>query len=197
MPENSEPKKVNWKNVSIGAVIGAILISLGLLVLLLLQPKAGTPTSSTTPKIATTSAKKDETAGWEIYTNTTFGYSIKFPNNYKVPPQTEGQISQLGLDTNICIVRKKDQVCTIVINAFENKEKQSLKDWLKNNQGVTVISGNATEATFNNYRALVGVAKYKPSLYDYLVAHNQTVVEITTYGTDEEKRVLSTFKFLD
>ena len=63
MPENVEQKKINWKNVLIGVVIGAILVGLGVIIYLLLQPKSETPT--TTPKTSTTSAKKDETANWK------------------------------------------------------------------------------------------------------------------------------------
>ncbi len=52
----SKQKSINWKRILIVAVIGAIVIGLGILVFLLLQPKEET-TSTVTTKKATSSAK--------------------------------------------------------------------------------------------------------------------------------------------
>jgi len=77
-------KSINWKNVLIGVVIGAIVIGLGILIWFLLQQKPSESTPATNPKTATTSAKKDETAGWKTFTSTTFKYSIKYPAEWPV-----------------------------------------------------------------------------------------------------------------
>ncbi len=97
MPEDSSQpqptstqKSINWKNIIIGIVIGAILVGLGVLIFLLLQPSPETTSTGTTKKatpsakISTPSAKKDETADWEIYENKNYGFFLKYPNNFKV-----------------------------------------------------------------------------------------------------------------
>ncbi|OGY25812.1 MAG: hypothetical protein A2Z24_00415 [Candidatus Woykebacteria bacterium RBG_16_44_10] len=58
MSEKSEPKKINWKNVLIGAAIGAILVGLGVLIYLLLQPKPEKPAVRPTPKTTTSAGDK-------------------------------------------------------------------------------------------------------------------------------------------
>jgi hypothetical protein len=86
MPENSADKKINWKNVLIGAVVGAILIGLGVLIFLLLQPKPEQPAILPTPKTTTTSAiKKEEVTLPVIQLQTTFGVEGE---NTSEPPKS-------------------------------------------------------------------------------------------------------------
>ncbi len=86
----SEKKSINWKNIIIGIVVGAILVGLGVLIFLILQPKptetTQTPTKKATPSanISTPSAKKDETASWKVVENDVLGYSIKYPKGWSV-----------------------------------------------------------------------------------------------------------------
>ncbi|OGY22678.1 MAG: hypothetical protein A2113_02190 [Candidatus Woykebacteria bacterium GWA1_44_8] len=106
MPENSEQKKINWKNVLVGVAIGVILIWLGVLIWFLLQLKPDEFTPITTSKASTPSAKKDETAKettkattpcastlteadkieiklWKTYENSKYNYSFKYPETWQ------------------------------------------------------------------------------------------------------------------
>lgn len=85
----SQPTKqgINWKNILIGAIIGAVLVGVGVLVFYLYQSSSEETTTTATPKTSTPSAKtatpaakKDETAGWAIFTNQKF--SLKYPNDW-------------------------------------------------------------------------------------------------------------------
>jgi hypothetical protein len=77
----SSPPSFNWKRVLVIVVIAAVLIGLGVVIFLLLQPKEET-TSPT--KKATPSAEKDETADWELVENDVLGYSMKYPKEWSV-----------------------------------------------------------------------------------------------------------------
>jgi hypothetical protein len=84
MPEKPAQKKINWKRVLIYVIIGVIL---GGLLAVWIHLSLGIQTSfpkvvTITPKTATTSAKKDETAGWKTYTSKTANFSIKYPKTW-------------------------------------------------------------------------------------------------------------------
>ncbi len=88
MPEDStqpqptsNQESINWKRILIVSVVAAVVVSLGVLIFLILQPKEETTTPVTTKK-ATPSAKKDETADWKTVVNDVFGYSIKYPTGW-------------------------------------------------------------------------------------------------------------------
>ncbi len=85
----SNQKSINWKNILIGAVIGAVLVGVGVLIFYLYQTNSEETTPITTPntstpsaKIATPSAKKDETVDWKTVVNDVLGYSIKHPKDW-------------------------------------------------------------------------------------------------------------------
>ncbi|OGY22760.1 MAG: hypothetical protein A2172_05320 [Candidatus Woykebacteria bacterium RBG_13_40_15] len=85
---------INWKNIIMGVVIGAVLFGGGgYLVYNAYQPKSSEPTVTTTKKAtpsakpATPSAQKDETAEvaslTNSYTDTFFNITFKFPTNWE------------------------------------------------------------------------------------------------------------------
>ncbi len=81
-------KSINWKNILIGAVIGAVAIGLGVLIFLLLQPKdeisSTVTTKKATPsvKISTPSAKKDETSDWKTFSDKEKTITLKYPKEW-------------------------------------------------------------------------------------------------------------------
>ncbi len=89
IPTQSQPtpnqKSINWKRILIIAVIGAVVVGLGVLIFLLLQPKEETTSTVTTKKatppakVATPSTEKDETSDWKTYENDDFSYQINTP----------------------------------------------------------------------------------------------------------------------
>lgn len=89
MPQgSSKQSRINWKNVLIGSLIGVVLIGAGGLVYYFVNkpkptkaPEVFTPIKPATPSAqpATPPPKKDETAGWKVYTNTNLGFQLKYP----------------------------------------------------------------------------------------------------------------------
>ena len=91
MPEQASPQ-INWKRVF--WMVAAAVVILAIVILLwwwfflrgpkeVTNPASRPPTKISTPS-ATPSAKKDETAGWEVYKNTDLGFQLKYPSEVKV-----------------------------------------------------------------------------------------------------------------
>lgn len=162
------------------------------------SPKpSATPTvvSQTPQPTASSPATPDETADWKIYTNTTFGYSIRFPDTYEVSSQSDKEKSQLG-DTSRCIVTKIDGQCSILINSFKNTENFSLENWVKKYQiPLTTYGGNAevTKSNLNGYNALS--ARNETQVVYYL-ENNSNIFYIESSINQESLSILDTFKFL-
>jgi hypothetical protein len=92
---NLKKKRISWKNIVIGVVVGTILVAavLGgwfwyqldkinkLSSNSLTQSTTG-KTASSSAKKATDSAKTDETAGWKTFTSTKFGFKVKYPSTW-------------------------------------------------------------------------------------------------------------------
>ena len=103
MPGNSEQKKIDWKSVLIGAVIGAILVGLAVLIFLLLQPKSEETTPTTVPKTATTSAKKDGTSAWKTYQGRLISVEFKIPKDFTVTEKDGSMDEGVKINTTITI----------------------------------------------------------------------------------------------
>src|SRR3990170_5008628 len=97
-PVQPIPQGLNWKNILIGVVIGAVLFGGGgYLVYNVYQPKKEEPAqTTTTTKTATPSSKtttkeetpKDETADWKVYSDSVLKFSIKHPKDWTVNTKT-------------------------------------------------------------------------------------------------------------
>lgn len=141
----------------------------------------------------------DATANWKTYTNTTYGYTLRYPDTYEVPPQTKKQISQLGIDGNIGIEKKSESngssVTTIVINVNTDKDNMSLSDYLNKNLKLLGITGPLISYNFNGYDSLVN--KNQPGT-DVFIKRGQYVYHIVapTASSDKEiENIVATFKF--
>jgi hypothetical protein len=86
----SQPSGFNWKKVLIVVFIGAALLTVVAGAYYYLYGFKQTPTGNNQIEIkkATTSAQKDETAGWKTYTSSTIGFSISYPSNWKYSKET-------------------------------------------------------------------------------------------------------------
>jgi hypothetical protein len=114
-----EPEKKN-NLFKIAVIVIGILIILGLFAnaYLMFSKKEIVNKTSDSTLIATPTP--DVTAGWTTYINPTYSYSIKFPDTYEVPPQTEKQKSQLGIDNNICVALKDSNTCLVIMDHWQN-----------------------------------------------------------------------------
>jgi hypothetical protein len=98
---NLKKKRISWKNIIIGVVVGTILVAVVLGGWFWYQldqiNKAAsnssiqitTKTATPSSKVSTPSATTTETAGWKIYTNSKLGFSIKYPNTWSYNDATK------------------------------------------------------------------------------------------------------------
>ena len=93
----------NWKSVLIAVLIGAMVIIAATTGLryYLDQNQSHLETGSVTIKSATPAAQKDNTAGWKIYTNYKYGYSLKYPTNWYIKSSSGGNAENNGCDENL------------------------------------------------------------------------------------------------
>ncbi|MDO8611019.1 MAG: hypothetical protein Q7R95_10870 [bacterium] len=138
-----------------------------------------------------------DTTNWTLYTNKTYGYSLKFPTTYEVPPQTEKEISQKGVDSNICIKRKSNNTCSVLIEFWENIGNLSLKDYVNKNLNLFGITGPLVSYNFNGYDSLLNKNQ---SGTDVFVKQGQYIYHINapTASSDKEvEDIIATFKFTE
>jgi hypothetical protein len=194
--EQEQPNKINFKNILIGVVIGAVLIGLGIVIFLLLQPKEGptSPTKKATPsaKVSTPPAKKDETADWNVYTGAY--YTFKYPSNWKIETgYTTDELRLVSPD----LVAETGPLITIkagtMIRLYPPGANRDLKDYLHENSTETTLGGKkAIRSDSNHYTT-------------YFVVNNSKFYQIPRLfpeGKQSEyedtfEKILSTFKFLD
>jgi hypothetical protein len=99
-PQVQGGKGISWKKIIVSVVVIAVvagIIAGGLYWFFVLNEEETTTTETTkvsTPssKQATPSAKKDETADWKTYTDTTTGASFKYPSNWSLKKVKEYSI---------------------------------------------------------------------------------------------------------
>lgn len=138
-----------------------------------------------------------KTLSWTVYTNKTYGYSLRFPSTYQIPPQSEKEISQLGIEKNIVVKRKSDPSgsSVIIIDVYLNNDGMPLKDYLDKNLKLFGITGPLVSYNFNSYDSLFN--KNQPGINVYverfhLVYH---IVAPTASSDKEVGNIVSTFKF--
>lgn len=134
---------------------------------------------------------------WKTYTNKTFEYSLKYPETYQVPIQTEKEKSQLGVDNNIEVERKSDPSSTsvIVVDVYQDKENISLDDYMNQNSKQLGITGPLLSDRFNGNESLAN--KNQPGVNQF-VKQGLYIYHITAPTASQDKEVgyiLSTFKF--
>lgn len=199
----SQPnQKVSKKRVLVGIIVIILLILLGIGYLIYISSKSK-ESSSTTTKTATQSAKetskeepkptttqKDETADWQTFTNSSFKYSLKYPeplnpfsnspmgddtaetsgdviftNDSAVKPNTGGFEGTIGKDFYLLQI--------YVINKSENTyytgktlAEIAQGDYDKNKTSTESIT-ELTQTTFAGKSAYT-FQKTKASAFDYL-----------------------------
>ncbi len=197
--EQNKPKGINWKNILIGVVIGVVLIGLGVLIFLILQPKPEPTTTVTTKKatpaakISTPSAEKDETADWETYTGETISVSFKIPQNFIVKDQ-KGKIQNTWVEGLITVSDEKgEQVFSVNIIHAGGEYWYSL-----DSKGVVIdgIKGTKTNYTFSDPITF----QPKDQIPKFIVISFKEKEFTINYDIENEEfvnKVLPTFKILD
>ena len=222
---NQPAKKSSKKWLVVGIVVLILLILLGVGYFIYTTPKSK-ESSTTTTKTATQSAKetpkeetkttptpvqKDETADWQTFTNSTFKYSLKYPdtlnpfsnsamgedtaetsgdvmftNDPAVKPKTGGFESTIGKDFYLLQI--------YVINKSENTyytgktlAEIAQGDYNKNKTSAESIT-ELTQTTFAGKSAYT-FQKTKASAFDYLAGgwvlsqENIKIIEVENNGS--------------
>jgi hypothetical protein len=138
-----------------------------------------------------------DTSNWKTYVNSSYKYSIQFPDTYYASTQSEKSKVQLGIDSNVCITEKYSEICDVDINIVSTKGS-SLEEWIKGNkiplltkEGKVV---NPTNTIFNNYPAMV---IQNDTNVAYYIQHGNYIYYLSSGLKNERSQILSTFKFTD
>lgn len=133
---------------------------------------------------------------WKTYTNKTFDYIVKFPENYQALIQSEKQKSQVGVDNNIVIQKKSGSGANvIVIDVYQDKENISLDDYMNQNSKQLGITGPLHSDRFNGNESLAN--KNQPGINQFL-KQGLYIYHITAATASQDKEIsdiVATFRF--
>ena len=194
------PLRLNWKNVVAGAVIGLLIVAIGVFSFTYYNPNA-TPvppvviksgTKSAKLSKASASAQKKETADWKTFQSPHYKYSIKYPPTWVVTNSDEEsfvvRVSQSSFERVIIQVNVNAGFC-------EGGTAKTKTIQVSGNEGTEIscfISGRTNPAEINY-------------LFKDIKGNQNYVISGEIYASEEElinqldtiKLILSTFKFLD
>lgn len=202
-PQEPLPASKNWRKVAF-SVLG-ILLALGSFSYLGYQYAqkqiARAPSTSVpTPLPSITSVKEyDPTANWRTYTNTKYGFSIKYPLDKGFEINEELQ--------NSIFIAAPQSDYGLVISIDKNPEVLNLMDWLRKQDFASIqINGKPlkfsdltiTNKTVAEYSGL----EVSGPIPSYILISSQDkkyIFKISGYTLEEKlfNQILSTFKFLD
>ena len=138
-------------------------------------------------------------SSWTLYTNKTYGYSLKLPATYEVPAQSARQISQIGIDNNMAVKKKLETnaMSIIVIDVYPNKENMSLTDYMNSNLKMFNITGPLMNFNFNNYESLLN--KNQPGT-NVFVKNGNNIYHISASTASQDVEIggiVATFVFTE
>ena len=214
-------KSINWKRVLIISVIAVVVIGLGVLIFLILQPKPETTSTVTTKKAtpsattATPSTKKDATTDWNVYKDGII--SLRYPKKW-------GRYDTLGTPSfsveDPTNVSPGVVVPTVLINETPNLSVYGvdLTGLLNAKVGATWDSGakhyeKLSNLLIDDHKAVwirqslnPDIPASGPAIDHIYIQIDTKVYEISLWAKDTDKlskftdifnQILSTFKFLD
>jgi len=207
----STQKSINWKNIIIGTVIGAILVGLGVLIFLILQPKPETTstvtTKKTTPsaKISTPSAQKDEKANWISFTGQKLGIQLKHPENWSAE-ELFGKPENILVPADTNYILLKQESTGIIIKISEGGSLGGPPN--TTNKEIIDLDGiQVTVITYKGFIPLDGGDPYSTDTVGFFavpinIGDKDVFILATWNETDSDaekisKEILKTFKFLD
>lgn len=210
MPEQAS-SQINWKRV--GAIVVAAVVVLAILIFLWWwffgrvpkeQPtttvhppvKQSTPSATPSAKPATSSAKKDETAGWKTYTGETILVSFKIPSNFSVKDQ-KGKIQNTYFEGLISVSDEKGESRFAIINSASGPMLYPLR-----NENILVDGTRGTKSSWVYYKDpsnlnLGPEDRTEPRIITISFSGKNFYINYEYSKDNEElmKKILSTFKF--
>jgi hypothetical protein len=154
-----------------------------------------TQTSTTTTTPSTTTTATDPTAGWKTYTNTKYGYTLKYPSDWSITtlgnadPSTFPAPNFAGpCDTSSGQISATAQCANLVAGEYDNAS--ALASYKPTTNGQQILSSaNQTIAglTFlvTDFIQNINYPNEMKARRQYLVAHNGKVFE---FQADETKQ---------
>lgn len=138
-------------------------------------------------------------SSWTVYTNKTFGYSLKFPETYQIPAQTEKEISQKEIDSNIVVKRTSDLSGSgvIMVDVSPNNNDMSLENSRETNLKLFGITGPLNSYNFNGYDSLFNKNQLGMNVY---IKHGLYLYHVNAPTASQDKEVeniVATFKFIN
>ena len=219
--ESVEEKPVkSWFKIVLFSILGIILaaglVFAGYKLAQLKQVKPG-PQPTPTPVVVATPTP-DPTANWKTYTNTKYGYSIKYPpemESKKLEPSAA--FGPIGLTAHNFIVWGPTQKpetefydgLAVTLGMMTNPEELSLREFAdQRSQPVEIGERESFEeiqvGNLKGFKAVgVGLGRFTHIFLPYKTA-DKVVQIIATWGGEKKKEyqdtfnlMLSTFKFLE
>ena len=172
-------------------VLVVIVVGIGFLVLTSQNNK--TPNlvtnleTQTSPTAVVENTQTPNSSDWNIYTNKTYNFSIKYPKTYEIQPGNEEQ--------NTCIRLNVDSPCEVLINIYPNKDNMSLEAYLTKNTNAFVITGPLVPYNFNGYEATFNRNQPGTNLFMTRGLFIFRFVAAKANSNQEIGAIVSTFKF--
>lgn len=197
----SQPKP-NYLKTIIFSVL--IIITLSLIAYLVFQnqklqkqvlyQRVSPTNESPTPKtVSSISISPDETAGWKTYTNSIYGYSIKYPSLFTTQNLSSGAGSKEADSSTRNLFIYQSDVLEPYLERYINLEVFGTKP--------PYNQGTITEVILNNLTATkIVIPEAKFDIYS-IQLNNKEFIEIYVSNDltkkDLANQILSTFKFVD
>ncbi|MDO8639116.1 MAG: hypothetical protein Q7R43_06075 [Candidatus Daviesbacteria bacterium] len=194
-------------------LVGIVVVALAVGGYLLYQNQVK-PVPIVAPQpIAQTSTSPDETANWKTYTNTKYGYSIKYPNDWHIIlPGKDGDKSINIQNYSESEITQQEQQSmslnpdklSVTIGVYDEKaiHSISLDNWLKTNgHYVSTIYGSPTSTEYIEVSGLkILKLLYQNSLQFYILSNGKNVFYVyytpnNTSLINTFNQILSTFRF--
>lgn len=164
-----------------------------------------TNSTTNTNTVSNTNAATDSSAGWKTYTNTTYGYQMKYPSDYSAKDASKGSTISTGELNGSPYYRVDVVVYETPISG--GREGQDIYTWAKNgfprDTNVEKEHANLRQVTLGSvtYWASDGDLGSTP-IPDFMVFHDNKLFVLTDYRSvdkdiDTNQTIISSFKFTD
>lgn len=193
-------RKTNWRVSFILLILGILIGAGGLWVYQnYFVDKTATPTDnsdSTTPE--EDSSTPDPTADWETYTNTEYGYSIKFPERFTTQlNEADALVREATPTARALYIYEKGEEESYLnryvdISYYQVKPSYPETDWVTQEVTVNGIKAQKLSPKSPNAKFEVYIIEL-PSIVGVL----EIYVSSDNAKKDEATQILSTFEFLD